>query len=291
MKLATCITQGQPRPAVLVEDGLLDLWALYEAADLVPPLSLDALFQAGPTALDALRDVVGRRAELGVAPVPLAEAHLDAPLRNPRKLICIGLNYADHCREQNVPEPESPIVFVKFNTAINAPGAAITWPEGITGQVDYEAELAVVIGREARNVTAEDAYNYVAGYTIVNDISARDVQFSDKQWVRGKSFDTFCPMGPYLVTADEVDDPQNLAIQCRLNGAVMQDSNTYEMIFTIPTLIAFISRTCTLLPGDVISTGTPNGVGVFRDPPVFLKPGDTVEVEIEGLGTLTNPVK
>ena len=157
-------------------------------------------------------------------------------------------------------------------------------------KVDFEAELAVVIGKQGHGIAAADAYDYVAGYTIVNDISARDVQFGDGQWIRGKSFDTFAPMGPYIVTADEIPDPQKLAIQCRLNGNVMQDSNTKEMIFTIPVLIEFISRTCTILPGDIISTGTPHGVGVSRDPQVFLHPGDTVEVTVEGLGTLSNPV-
>ena len=155
----------------------------------------------------------------------------------------------------------------------------------------YEAELAVVIGRKARNVTADQAYDYVAGYSIINDISARDVQFADQQWVRGKSFDTFCPMGPFLVTPDEIDDPMNLPIKLTLNGRIMQESNTYEMIFKLPYLIEFISKTCTLLPGDIISTGTPAGVGVFRDPKVLLKPGDLLEVEIEGLGLLRNSVE
>jgi 2-keto-4-pentenoate hydratase/2-oxohepta-3-ene-1,7-dioic acid hydratase in catechol pathway len=181
-------------------------------------------------------------------------------------------------------------MFVKFPTAVIGPGEAITWPEGASSKVDYEAELAVVIGRRARNVAAAQAYDVIAGYTIANDVSARDVQFSDGQWVRGKSFDTFCPLGPYLLTADEVENPHGLRIRCILNGRVLQDSSTDQLIFDIPTLVEFISRTSTLLPGDVICTGTPDGVGVFRDPPVFLKPGDLVEVEIEKLGKLSNPV-
>jgi 2-keto-4-pentenoate hydratase/2-oxohepta-3-ene-1,7-dioic acid hydratase in catechol pathway len=165
------------------------------------------------------------------------------------------------------------------------------WPPHITQQVDYEAELAIVIGRKGRNIPLDETANYIAGYTIVNDVSARDVQFADGQWVRGKSFDTFCPMGPYLVTADEVADPQQLKIRCWVNGELRQDSNTAEMIFKIRELITFISQTCTLMPGDIISTGTPHGVGVFRDPPVFLQPGDVVEIEIEKLGRLRNNVR
>jgi acylpyruvate hydrolase len=160
----------------------------------------------------------------------------------------------------------------------------------VSQQVDYEAELAVIIGKKARFVKEADAFNYIAGYTIVNDISARDVQFSDGQWIRGKSFDTFCPMGPFMVTADEIADPHTLAIQCRVNGRTLQDSNTAEMIFKIPFLIEFISSFCTLYPGDIISTGTPHGVGAFREPKIFLKTGDVVEVEIEGIGSLQNKV-
>jgi len=221
----------------------------------------------------------------------LSDAEIGPPIPNPRKVIGIGLNYADHAREQNVQPPESPMVFAKFPTAVIGPGRAITWPEGSSNKVDYEAELAVVIGRRARQVSAAEAYDFIAGYTIANDVSARDVQFSDGQWVRGKSFDTFCPLGPYLLTTDEVADPHRLEILCRVNGEVLQHSNTDQLIFDIPTLVEFISRTSTLLPGDVICTGTPHGVGVFRDPQVFLKPGDVVEVEIEGLGRLRNPVR
>jgi 2-keto-4-pentenoate hydratase/2-oxohepta-3-ene-1,7-dioic acid hydratase in catechol pathway len=160
----------------------------------------------------------------------------------------------------------------------------------MTQKVDYEAELAVIIGKKASRVSEDEAMDHVAGYTIVNDITARDVQSSDGQWIRGKSFDTFCPMGPFVVTAGALPDPHDLAIRCRVNGVTMQDSNTSEMIFKIPALISFISRSSTLMPGDIISTGTPHGVGVGRDPQVFLKPGDTVEVEVEGIGVLMNTV-
>lgn len=218
----------------------------------------------------------------------LSEVQLAPLIDQPSKVICIGLNYADHCREQNLDLPTSMILFAKFPSAINGPEGKIFWPKEVSQQVDYEAELAVVIGKTARNVSEQDAYEYIAGYTIANDVSARDVQFADQQWVRGKSFDTFCPIGPCLVTRDEIPQPHQLGIRCWVNGEIRQDSNTDQMIFTIPEAIAFITRTCTLLPGDIICTGTPNGVGVFRDPPVFLKSGDVIEIEIEKLGRLRN---
>lgn len=299
MRLVTTIHEGTPRLGAAVGENVVDLGRAFEAYRAghdsplaTPPGDMLGLLKGGEPVMAAVRAVVEWAAAEGPhdAVLPLAEVRFDAPLCNPSKVICVGLNYTDHCREQNVPEPESPVLFAKFPTAIIGPDEAIRWPEGASEQVDYEAELAFVIGQKARNVPAEQAMNIVAGYTIVNDVSARDVQFADKQWVRGKSFDTFCPMGPYLVTVDEIDDPHRLGIRCLLNGAVMQDSSTAEMIYKIPYLIEFVTRTATLLPGDVISTGTPHGVGVFRDPPVFLKPGDEVVVEIDGLGALRNPV-
>ena len=167
------------------------------------------------------------------------------PLRNPSKIVCIGLNYHDHCRETGTAVPESPVTFVKYPSAIIGPEEEITWPSEVSNQVDYEAELAFVVKHKARNVSAEAAFDYIAGYTILNDISARDIQFADGQWVRGKSFDTFCPLGPYLVTPDEVGDPHRLGIRCLLNGMAVQDSNTSELIFKIPELMAFITKTCT----------------------------------------------
>ncbi|MCP4399810.1 MAG: fumarylacetoacetate hydrolase family protein, partial [bacterium] len=222
--------------------------------------------------------------------VPLESVRLTAPISNPQKIVAIGQNYRDHCLEQNAPIPDSPIIFTKFPTAIIGGGEAISWDPELTQKVDYEAELGVVIGKRARLVSAEDAFDYVAGYLNANDVSARDLQFGDKQWVRGKSLDTFCPLGPYLVTKDEIEDPHHLKIRSILNGNLMQDSSTSNLIFTIPALIEFISRAFTLLPGDIILTGTPPGVGVFREPQVLMKAGDTITVEVEGLGTLTNPV-
>jgi 2-keto-4-pentenoate hydratase/2-oxohepta-3-ene-1,7-dioic acid hydratase in catechol pathway len=218
------------------------------------------------------------------------EVYWFAPVPRPGKLICIGLNYRDHAAESNMAIPERPVVFSKFSTAVIAPGEPVITPE-TSQQVDYEAELAVVIGRRAKNVSVSSALDYVLGYTAFNDVSARDFQFADGQWQRGKSCDTFAPMGPTIVTADEIPDPHNLSIKLRLNGKTMQDSNTDQLIFGVPELIAFLSETITLEPGDVIATGTPPGVGFARKPPVFLKHGDEMEVEIEKIGTLNNPVR
>jgi 2-keto-4-pentenoate hydratase/2-oxohepta-3-ene-1,7-dioic acid hydratase in catechol pathway len=214
---------------------------------------------------------------------------LAPPVPDPQKIICIGQNYRDHCEEQKKPLPERPIVFAKFPTALIGHNDSIVKP-ALTEKMDYEAELGVIIGKRGKDIPKQDALSHVAGYTIVNDVSARDIQFSDGQWVRGKSFDTFCPAGPYLVTKDEVPDPQNLSIRLEVNGEVRQSSNTANMVFSVAVLVSYLSKVCTLLAGDMISTGTPGGVGVFQDPPVFLKEGDVVSIEIEKLGTLTNTV-
>lgn len=221
--------------------------------------------------------------------VALEDARLAAPVPRPGKLICIGLNYRDHAAEQGAAIPQSPIVFSKFATSVVGPDDPVVIPTGCT-QPDYEAELAVVIGRLAKGVSRAKAYDYVFGYCAFNDVSARDFQFADKQWQRGKSCDTFAPIGPYVATRDEVRNPQGLSIKLRLNGEIMQNSRTEQMIFGVPELIEFLSASVTLEPGDVIATGTPPGVGFARKPPLYLKPGDRMEVEIEGLGVLANPV-
>lgn len=222
---------------------------------------------------------------------PLEEVRLYAPIKNPQKIIGIGMNYEDHAREIGADIPEKPIVFAKYPNTICGPGDPIVLPP-ITSQPDYEAELAVVIGREVRNISEADALDHVFGYMNANDVSSRDLQFSEGgQWTRSKSIDTFCPVGPYIVTADEVGDPQNLRVRCILNGEVMQDGNTEKMIFSVAELIAFLSSGMTLVPGDIIVTGTPPGVGSARDPQVWLKDGDEVTIEIEGLGFLTNPLR
>ena len=217
------------------------------------------------------------------------DAYWHAPVPRPGKIICIGLNYRDHAAESNMLIPEKPVVFSKFSTSVIAPGEPVVLPS-TSQQVDYEAELAVVIGRRAKNITADRACDYVLGYTAFNDVSARDFQFADGQWQRGKSCDTFAPMGQTIVTTDAITDPHKLSIKLVLNGQIMQDSNTDQLIFGVPALIEFLSQTITLEPGDVIATGTPPGVGFARNPPVFLKPGDEMEVLIEGMGGLGNPV-
>jgi 2-keto-4-pentenoate hydratase/2-oxohepta-3-ene-1,7-dioic acid hydratase in catechol pathway len=221
--------------------------------------------------------------------VPSQDAYWFAPVPRPGKLICIGLNYRDHAKESNLPLPDKPIIFSKFSSAVIAPGEPVVLPSA-SRQVDYEAELAVVIGRSAKNVKVDRAYDYVFGYTGFNDVTARDFQFGDAQWQRGKSCDTFAPMGQSVVTTDIITDPHKLYIRLTLNGEIMQESNTDQLIFGVPQLIEFISESITLEPGDVIATGTPGGVGFARNPPVFLKPGDEMEVTIEGIGGLNNPV-
>jgi 2,4-diketo-3-deoxy-L-fuconate hydrolase len=211
------------------------------------------------------------------------------PIDRPGKIIAVGLNYRDHADEATTIAPQSPILFAKWTSCLIGPDEPIVIPSGID-EVDWEAELAVVIGRTARNVQIDDALDFVQGYTCMNDVSARRAQRDDGQWTRAKSFDTFGPVGPRVVPAREIPDPQALSIRARVNGETMQDSHTSKMIFSVAHLIAFISAGITLEPGDVISTGTPNGVGAFRSPPIFLRPGDRVEIEVDGIGTLSNPV-
>lgn len=221
--------------------------------------------------------------------LPRTDVRLGPPVPRPGKLICVGLNYRDHAAESNMAVPKAPVTFSKYVTSVTGPGTPIVLPS-VSSQVDYEAELAVVIGRRTKRVTVERAWDHVLGYTNLNDVSARDLQFADGQWQRGKSCDSFAPIGPAIVTRDEVADPHALRIRLRLNGETMQDSSTNQLIFGIDQVIAFLSETVTLEPGDVIATGTPPGVGFARKPPVFLKAGDVVEVEIERLGILSNSV-
>jgi 2-keto-4-pentenoate hydratase/2-oxohepta-3-ene-1,7-dioic acid hydratase in catechol pathway len=213
------------------------------------------------------------------------------PLAIPRpgKIVCVGLNYRDHAAEGGMDLPKAPLLFAKWPNTLIGDGDAVVLPPEST-QVDYEAELGVVIGTTAKRVSERDALDHVAGYICVNDVSARDLQFADGQWTRGKSPDTFCPVGPRLVPREEIGDPQALAIRCIVNGEALQDSSTAQMIFSVAEIIAYASQVITLEEGDLIATGTPAGVGVFRDPKVLLQDGDEVAVEIEGLGTLTNPI-
>ena len=213
---------------------------------------------------------------------------MTVPIPRPGKIVCVGLNYRDHAEEQGVDLPAAPLFFAKYTTSLIGPGDAIVIPPVVT-KCDYEAELGVVLGATVRNVSRENALEAVAGYVVANDVSARDLQFADGQWTRGKSPDTFCPVGP-LVPAAEVSDPHALPIRAILNGETMQDSTTANLIFGIDEVIAYASQTSTLEAGDLILTGTPAGVGVFRDPQRLLRPGDEITIEIDGVGTLTNPV-
>ena len=221
--------------------------------------------------------------------IPLDSVRLLAPITNPGKVVAIGLNYMDHVTEGGFDVPEFATMFCKYPSAIVASGDDIRWSTALTQQVDYEAELALVIGATARNVAAADAYDYIAGYMNCNDVTARDLQFRPgDQWLRGKCLDSFCPLGPWLLSSDEVPDPHSLDIECRVNGQVLQQSNTDQIIHRIPQLLEYLSEAFTLEPGDVVITGTPSGVGAFRKPPLWLQDGDLVEVEIAGLGVLQN---
>ncbi|MGB5984418.1 MAG: fumarylacetoacetate hydrolase family protein [Desulfobacterales bacterium] len=249
---------------------------LQEFEPEIPDIG-EAFFRGGWFDKLATLDIPGRKMDVRLGP----------PLFRPSKIICIGKNYAAHAREGGFETPKDPILFAKAPSALNGPEDPIRIPAG-SPQVDWEVELAVVIGREGKGIPPEAAADYIAGYTVMNDVSGRAAQFGDGQWFRGKSFDTFAPLGPWIVTPDEIGDVSNLALGTRVNGVEMQRGNTGDLIFDIPYLLAYISRGMTLYPGDVISTGTPEGVGIFRDPPAVLKPGDRVECWVEGIGTLKN---
>ncbi len=313
MKLVTYESAKQPRLGVVQGDAVVDVAAAYgliakgriadakvaAAAQVLrrlgrPPEDMIELLELGERYRKALGVVVatvgglGKKAPKG-ALIPLGKAKLRAPIAHPQKITCVGLNYADHAREGGVEPPPAPIFFLKSHNTICGPGDPIKLPPN-SEKVDYEAEFAVVIGKRGRGIAEGEAHKYIAGYTILHDVSARDMQFADQQWYRGKSCDTFAPTGPWIVTPDEITDPHNLRISLTLNGETLQDSNTSNLIFKVPFLISYLSQSITWEVGDLISTGTPPGVGFARKPPVWMKAGDTVSVTVEGIGTLTNPV-
>ncbi|MFI6498184.1 fumarylacetoacetate hydrolase family protein [Nonomuraea typhae] len=261
---------GQTRMAAEERDGR------WYALDIPPGTALEAVLATGLGAATATRRLDG------AAPV--------RPLR-PGKIVAIGLNYLDHIREAGMDEPERPLMFAKFPSSVIGPGEPIVIDGTLTARVDWEVELAAVIGAPIRHASPAEALAGVAGYTVANDVSARDLQFADGQWTRGKSLDTFCPLGPVIVSPDELGDPQALRLWTRVNGETVQDSSTAEMLFGVGELLAFCSRAFTLEPGDVVLTGTPWGCGEFMTPRRSLRPGDTVETGVEGIGTLTNPVE
>ena len=283
MRLVSYGPYGRERLGALIDNGnsIVDL---NRADATIPPSMLEFLNgNYWPQA---------RQAAASVSPhslVKTSSVRLGAPVPKPGQIVCIGLNYKDHADEQGHPYPEAPLLFGKSPMAACGPNDNIVHPEGVT-QLDYEVELGVIIGKTAKGVKAADALSYVAGYCVFHDVSARCAQFSDKQWFRGKSFDTFGPFGPALVTPDEAGDPHALALSSKVNGQVRQNSNTNNLIHTVDKIIAYITRGITLQPGDVIATGTPSGVGVFAKPPTFLKRGDVVELEVQNLGKLVNKV-
>jgi 2-keto-4-pentenoate hydratase/2-oxohepta-3-ene-1,7-dioic acid hydratase in catechol pathway len=247
---------------------------------------MERLLEDPASALERIR--MASEAVADGAATPVSALTLRPPVPRPSKIIAVGRNYRAHAAEEAAAVPEAPLLFAKLPSALVGDGATITWSASLTGEVDYEAELGVVIGRQARHVPPEEALAHVLGYTCLNDVSARDLQVRDGQWTRAKGLDTFCPMGPWLVTADVIPDPGDLRVRCRVNGELRQDASTRNLVHGIADLISYCSRSFTLEPGDVIATGTPGGVGAFRDPPVFLADGDVVEVEIDGIGVLRN---
>ncbi len=283
VRLLSRATHDGERLAVVAADGMV-----VDVEDLLGdgPWTMAHLLATPESALRAIG--LALRSD-GHAPTHrMDRIRLLPPVSRPGKVICVGRNYHEHAAEEGAEAPADPVVFAKFATSIVGDRADVVWRAADTAQVDYEAELAVVIGRIARDVPADRAFDHVLGYTCLNDVSARDLQFGDGQWVRGKSLDTFCPIGPWIVTADEVPDPGRLRIRCLVNGEVVQDARTSEMVHDVPRLIEFCSRFMTLEPGDVIATGTPGGVGVFRQPPRFLGDGDEVVVDIDRIGRLAN---
>ncbi len=249
------------------------------------------ILDLSPSGFSSTLDVIARGnvSTLAASRLTHEDAKLHAPVPNPPRIFAIGLNYRDHAKESGMEIPTTPVVFFKLPTAIIGPGEHIVLPKNST-QPDYEAEFAFVIGKGGYRIAAADWRDHVYGYTIVNDVSARDVQFSSTQWSMSKCFPTFCPLGPAIVTADEITDPHALDISLSIDGEVLQHSNTRELVFKIPELIEYLSSITPLLPGDIVSTGTPPGVGLGRNPKRWLKPGETVTITIEGLGSLTNPV-
>jgi 2-keto-4-pentenoate hydratase/2-oxohepta-3-ene-1,7-dioic acid hydratase in catechol pathway len=277
MRFVTFAVDGKSRPGVLSGQTVGDL----STAGFSSLLDFIESGPEGRTAAEKLAAAGGG--------YPLDKIKLLAPIPRPRKLICVGLNYRDHAAETNSEIPSVPTIFNKFATAVIASGDNIVLPK-VSTSPDYEAEFAFVIGRGGRNIAGADWPKHVFGYTIVNDVSARDYQRATTQWLMGKTFDTFAPMGPWIVSADEIPDPHTLDIQLEIGGERLQSSNTRELIFKIPDLIAFLSSVFTLEPGDIVSTGTPAGVGVARKPQRFLRPGDDVVVRIQAIGELRNPV-
>jgi 2-keto-4-pentenoate hydratase/2-oxohepta-3-ene-1,7-dioic acid hydratase in catechol pathway len=283
LKLVTYEFAGRTAVGLVRDGSIVDLSAV--APDMV------RLIEGGAAALDRAREIAAVTSDT----IPLESARLLAPIPSPRRnVMCLGKNYAEHARESNVARgekveiPEFPVIFTKATTAVNGPFEDVTIDAAVSAKMDYEAELAVVIGRTIKNAGRDETLSAVFGYMVLNDLTARDLQSQHKQFFKGKSLDGCCPTGPWIVTADELPDPHRLRINCHVNGELRQDDTTAEMLFDIPAILDHLSRGMTLLPGDIIATGTPSGVGFARNPPVYLQPGDVVECTIEGIGAIRN---
>jgi len=274
MRLVRYGDKGKERPGLLKKDGMIvDLKGIFPD---MPDIGYEFFKNGWIERVSSVDD-----------PGLKMNVRIGCPLSGPSKIVCLGKNYAEHAKEGGFDSPKKPLLFCKSPNALNGPFDNVLLPES-SGQIDWEVELAVIIGREGKKISRKDAYRYIAGYSVMNDVSGRQAQFSDSQWYRGKSFDTFAPLGPAIVTEDETGDVRNLRLTSKVNGEIMQDGNTKDMIFDIPFIIENISEDITLMPGDIISTGTPSGVGIFRNPPVLLNPGDVVECSIEKIGTIIN---
>jgi 2,4-diketo-3-deoxy-L-fuconate hydrolase len=275
MRLIRFGQKGNIKPGLWKDGDIVDLREIFPE---IPDIS-ETFFREGWLEKVAEVKDPGRNIEVRIA----------SPIHRPSKIICLGKNYAEHAKEGGFEHPETPLLFCKTPNALSGPYDPIILPRS-SGQVDWEVELAVIIGKEGKRINKTDALDYVAGFTVMNDVSGRQAQFSDSQWFRGKSFDSFAPCGPFIVTPDEIDDVNNLRLTAVVDGEIMQDGNTRDMIFDIRAIIENISEDITLIPGDIISTGTPAGVGIFRDPPIVLKPGNVVECRIEQIGAIINKV-
>jgi acylpyruvate hydrolase len=294
MRLVSYESNGKWRSGIVVDDKVVDSLAAAKFANIdvdVDTISNRHIIQMAANQLSQLERAALTIADLNPSHLdisPIESLQIGPPIPDPDKIICLGLNYRSHAEEAGFTPPKIPILFGKYRNALTGPNSPIILPS-LSEEIDYEGELAVVIRKQCKNVSAEKALEYVAGYMALNDVSARDLQFRTGQWLSGKTLDTFAPCGPALVI-NEITDPQKLNISTRINGQTLQASNTCNMIFSVPETLSYISKLITLEPGDIIATGTPEGVGFKRNPPVFLRDGDVVEVEIEGIGTLKNPV-
>ena len=292
VRLARCCSKGRECYDAWLDNKAVCLPCLAEQMRRTMPKLLEEFIALGAKGVKMAEELLEEATENQIkhAAAPLRKESLLAPIAFPPKIICLGLNYRDHVNEQKAILPDEPIIFMKPHTAIIGPNENIVKPSFVK-QLDYEAELAIVVGRKAKNVPVSEAKSYIFGYTILNDVSARDLQFKDKQWTRGKSFDTFAPTGPCITTADQLQDTSNLRIRTWVNKELRQDSTTKNMIFNVNEIVHHMSRVMTLEPCDIIATGTPSGVGFAMKPnPKFLKAGDTVKIEIEGIGTLENRI-